>query len=212
MMNKIFAIAVTGGAASGKSTVCRFFSDKGIAVISLDQLSREVVLPGGQGYIKLVEHFGTDIILADNTLDRSLLRRFITEAPESKKIIEGIVQPEIINLMHELIYKSEQAGESFVAVEVPLLYEAGMDALFDACILVCIDSDLQIERLMERDGVTKEGAVSLINIQMPQAEKKKRAEFIVENTGGRDALFAKTEAVFEKILEKTMNMSKSLDR
>ena len=211
-MNKVFTIAVTGGAASGKSTVCRFFTDNGITVITLDKLSREVVLPGGQGYIKLVEYFGLDIVLPDRSLDRALLRRFITENSEYKKIIEGIVQPEIINLMHDLIDKAAKAGASFVVVEVPLLYESGMEMLFDACLLVCVDSSLQVDRLMERDGVTKEEAVSLINIQMTQAEKKKKAGFIVENTGGRDALFAKTEAVFEKILEKTMNMSKSLDR
>ena len=211
-MGRVFKIAVTGGAASGKSTVCEYFIDEGVSVISLDQLSREVVLPGGQGYLRLVDHFGVDIVLADNSLDRAMLRRFVTEDPESKKIIEEIVQPEIINLMYDLINKSEQSGESVVVVEVPLLYESGMESLFDACILVCIDHELQLRRLMGRDGATKESAVSLINIQMSQAEKKKRAEFVVENTGDRDALFAKTRVVFEKILEKTVDMSKSLDR
>lgn len=209
---QILKIAVTGGAASGKSTVCKFFTDNGITVISLDQLAREVVLPGAEGYIKLVDHFGNGIVLADETLDRAMLRRFITEKPELKTIVEGVVQPEIINLMHDLIEKAERSGESVVVVEVPLLYESGLETLFDACLLVCIDSALQIERLMERDGVTKEGAISLINLQMPQAEKKKRAEFIVENTCGYEALLVKTRAVYEKILEKTMNMSKSLDR
>lgn len=211
-MDRIFKIAVTGGAASGKTTVCRFFNDRGITVISLDQLSRDVVLPGGMGYIKLIEHFGSEIILPDKSLDRALLRKFITEAPEAKKTIEGIVQPEILNLMYEFIAKSEQSGESFIVVEVPLLYEAGMESLFDACILVCIDNELQIERLMERDGVSQEDAVSLVSIQMPQSEKIERAEYIVENTGGQDELLTKTGAVFEKILEKTVDMSKSLDR
>ncbi len=211
-MNSICKIAVSGGAASGKSSVCGYFKEKGIRVVSLDDLSREVVLPGKPGFVKIVKHFGDIVVLNDGTLDRTLLRKRITEKPESKKIIEAIVQPEIIKLMNNLINESESKGEAYIVVEVPLLFELGMEGMFDACILVCIDYNLQVERLMQRDNVTKEDACSLIKIQMPQADKLKRAEFIVENTGGLDVLFENTNTVFKKIVEKTRNMSKSLDR
>lgn len=211
-MTSIFKIAVSGGAASGKSSVCGFLGKEGIKVISLDNLAREVVLPGKAGFENIVKHFGKRVVLDDGTLDRAMLRRFMTEDPESKTIIESFVQPEIIRLMETLIGEYDARGDAFVVVEVPLLFELGMEGFFDASVLVCIDADKQVERLMARDDVTKEAARSLIKIQMPQADKLRRAEFIVENTSDLDALREKTEDVFVKIAEKKVNMSKSLDR
>lgn len=200
-MNSIFKIAVSGGAASGKSSVCKYFENKGIKVIGLDKLAHEVVLPGMGAFDKIAGYFGDRAVLDDGTLNRVFLRQLITENPEAKKKIEAIVQPEILELMHSLIRKYDAAGDTFVVVEVPLLFELGMEAMFDANILVCINSELQIERLMCRDGVTREDALALIDLQMPQDEKFKRAGYIVQNSSGVDDLFENTEKIFNKIVE-----------
>ena len=210
-MKSICKIAVSGGAASGKSSVCKFFTSINIRVINLDNLSREVVLPGQPCLEKIVDYFGKEFVMETGELNRPLLRQCITESPMKKKALEDIVQPEIFILMHNLIDKCQSSGEQYVVVEVPLLFELGLEKMFDANILVCIGNDIQIQRLMKRDSVTKADAKALLNIQMPQAEKRKRAEFVVENTSGIDDLLEKTKGVFNKIVEKNKIYSKSLD-
>ena len=207
-MKSTFKIAVTGGVASGKSSVCDFFKKKGIPVISLDKIAHEVVLPGRPAFKKIVDHFGPDVILGDGSLNRVRLREHITANPKSKNTIESIVQPEILKSMHRLIGEYESLEKSFVVIEIPLLFELGMETMFDTSILVCVSSAQQIERLMQRDNVTQESAQSLIKIQMPQEEKLRKAKYIIENTEGIDLMYKNTEIIFKKIIENHENLSK----
>ena len=207
-MKSTFKIAVTGGVASGKSSVCDFFKKKGIPVISLDKIAHEVVLPGRPAFKKIVAHFGPDVILGDGSLNRARLREHITANPKSKNTIESIVQPEILKSMHRLIGEYESLEKSFVVIEIPLLFELGMETMFDTSILVCVSSAQQIERLMQRDNVTQESAQSLIKIQMPQEEKLRKAKYIIENTEGIDLMYKNTEIIFKKIIENHENLSK----
>ncbi len=211
-MKTVVKIAVTGGVASGKSTVCGFFKKKNITVISLDQLARAVVLPGCPALQCIVDHFGAGILQADGALDRKQLRQMMTRLPESRTIIEGCVQPEILNAMRVDIANAEAAGESVVVIEVPLLFELNMESMFDACILVCVDSGEQVKRVMDRDNVTEESARALIGLQMSQEEKCSRAQYIIENTGGIDTMYKSAGDVLKKILEKHDILSKLLDR
>ena len=207
-MKSTFKIAVTGGVASGKSSVCDFFKKKGIPVISLDKIAHEVVLPGRPAFKKIVDHFGPDVILGDGSLNRVRLREHITANPKSKNTIESIVQPEILKSMHRLIGEYESLEKSFVVIEIPLLFELGMETMFDTSILVCVSSAQQIERLMQRDNVTQKSAQSLIKIQMPQEEKLRKAKYIIENTEGIDLIYKNTEIIFKKIIENHENLSK----
>ncbi len=207
-MKSIFKIAVTGGVASGKSSVCDFFRKKGYPVISLDKIAHEVVLPGQPAFNKIIRHFGQSVILENGSLNRAQLRERITDNPESKSIIESIVQPEILKTMHNRIKVHETSEEPFVVIEIPLLFELGMEELFDTSIAVSVSSSQQIKRLMERDNVTKENAQSLINIQMPQDEKLKKAQYIIENTEGIDSMHKSAEEILKKIIKNYENLSK----
>lgn len=201
-------IAVTGGVASGKSTVCNYFRKNGIKVVSLDEIARRVVLPGEKAYNGIIEHFGEDVVLEGGNLDRPLLRKKITADPSYKALLESIVQPEILAAMEVEISAGEKGGGRFAVIEIPLLFEKGLEESFDTNILVCTDHERQIRRLMERDNVSRDGAVSLISIQMPQEEKRKKADYIIENDGGLEPVYEKTRAVFKKIAEKFDNIPK----
>lgn len=201
-------IAVTGGVASGKSTVCNYFREKDIVVISLDEIAHRVVLPGEKAYQEIVRFFGSGAVLEDGMLDRPFLRDKMTADPGAKSFLESTVQPEILNTMNREMMSCEADGDRFVVVEVPLLFETGLEAAFDVSLLVCVSGAAQLERLMQRDGVTKEGAEALIRIQMSQEEKRQKADYVVENTGDIDSVYKYTDAVFKKIVEKFDNISK----
>lgn len=205
-------IAVTGGAASGKSTVCRCLEEKGLPVISLDAISREVVLPGMPAHGAIVRGFGPEALKGDGTLDRSALRVMITRDPQKKKTLESLVQPEILRVMNQRIQACEERGGRAVVVEIPLLFELGMEKDFDLTVLVAVDETTQARRLVDRDRVTEASARALIRIQMPLEEKKKKADVIIDNNGSHEQLCRSTNRAFEKIFENVYLMSKALDR
>jgi dephospho-CoA kinase len=193
----IRTIAVTGGAASGKSTVCRCLERKGLTVISLDALSREVVMPGMSAHGAIARSFGPSVLLADESLNRAVLREMITNDPRKKKELESLVQPEILRVMHQRIRACAEKGHKVVVVEIPLLFELGMEKDFDLTVLVAVDEAEQIRRLMDRDRVSEEAARALMQIQMPLAEKKKKADVIIDNSGDLEQLCRLTERFFE---------------
>lgn len=208
----IFKIAVTGGAASGKTSVCRRFQEKGFQVIYLDMLAREVVEPGQPAYEKMIHVFGSGVVTDSGELDRFCLRRLMTDSPHAKKKIENIVQPEILRLMSDRIAELAGKGERAVVVEVPLLFELGMEKDFHYSVLVTIDQEIQVGRLMVRDSVLEKEARGLLKIQMSQDHKIKLADILIENKGTLEKLQFSTDVVIDKINENINNMSKSLDR
>ncbi len=182
-------IAVTGGAASGKSSVCRRLAEKGITVISLDAVSKELMRPGTPVFQKVIDDFGEEILLSDGTLDRAALRRMITRNPELKARLENVVQPAILSEMERLIHESEDRAEPYVVVEVPLLFELNMENRFDVSVVVALDETTQVMRLVERDRVPEDEARRLLNIQMPLSEKISRADVVIENRSSLESLY-----------------------
>lgn len=199
---KIMKIAVTGGAASGKSFVCKRLAENGITVISLDAVSKDLMQTGTPVFHRVIHDFGEEILLPDRTLDRATLRNLITRNPEAKQKLECIVQPAILNEMNRLIRESEEREEPYVAVEVPLLFELGMERQFDVCILVAVDQDTQILRLVERDGVSEDDARRLINIQMPLNEKMARADIVIDNSRSSERLFQEVDRLLANAFKK----------
>lgn len=181
--SKPVKLGITGGVGSGKSTVCACLARKGIPVVKTDDLARTAVLPGTPAYGRIVSHFGSHVVTQDGLLDRQRLRVAITRDPEKKAMLEGIIHPEVFRLMAEAYDAARERGDGIVAVEVPLLFEAGMESWFDATLLVCADRDIRIRRIMERDHVAKDQAEALIGIQMPDDEKRKKAGYVIENNG-----------------------------
>jgi dephospho-CoA kinase len=202
LSEKTLKIAVTGGAASGKSTVCRCLREKGLTVISLDDVSRELMKPGMPVFQSIVHRFGKGVVLSDGTLDRQVLREMITRDPGAKKDLESMVQPEILSTMVRWMAECEERKEPFVVVEVPLLFECNLESMFDVSILVTVDRDVQIRRLMARDGVSEDDAGRLLNIQMDQAEKMKRADIVIPNNHTSKDLCRNIERLREKRFQK----------
>ncbi|GAB6096557.1 dephospho-CoA kinase [Desulfatiferula olefinivorans] len=194
----IRTIAVTGGAASGKSTVCRCLEGKGVPVISLDAVARDVVLPGMPAHGAIVRAFGPSVLTADKQLNRPVLREMITRAPRKKEMLEALVQPEILKVMNQRIRDCADRGHRVAVIEIPLLFELGMEKDFDLTVLVAVDEAVQIRRLMDRDRVSEDAARALIGIQMPLSEKKKRADVIIDNNGDRERLCRLTERFYQE--------------
>ena len=154
----IYKIGVTGSAGSGKSLVCRRFSELGIYVISSDEIARQVVEKGMPAYTKLVDLFGSRAVLEDGSLNRPVLRKIISSNPGMKTKLENIVQPEILKELFSKIQVREKKGDKIVVAEVPLLFELDLKNRFDLIITVAADENKLKKRIAERDGVTENEA------------------------------------------------------
>ena len=181
-------IGITGGAGSGKSTVCKLLREKDFPVTDLDQLARQVVLPNTPGYTKIVQHFGPQIVLDNKQLDRSRLRKIILTHASEKQFLEHIIHPEVNRLMQEFFISLEQNGNLLACAEVPLLYEADMAKVFNLCVVVFSSQDIQIQRITNRDAVNFQEAQKLIQSQMPLDKKAALADYVITNNGSYDAL------------------------
>ena len=195
-------IAVTGGAASGKSSVCRRLREKGLTVISLDEVSKELMRPGQPVFRRVVQDFGPGVVLRDGTLDRAALRSMISRAPEARTRLESVVQPAILEEMERQIRASETRGEPMVVVEVPLLFELNMESRFDVSVLVALDEEVQVSRLALRDGVSEQAARDLIALQMPLGQKKTRADIVIDNNGPPEKLNRDVDCLLVRAFEK----------
>ncbi|MCP3876404.1 MAG: dephospho-CoA kinase [Desulfobacteraceae bacterium] len=192
-------IAVTGSAGSGKSLVCQRFKQIGLVSLDCDKIARQVVEPGAKAFKKIVELFGTKVVQEDGALNRSILRKIIVSDPKLRTKMENILHPQILR---EMIFQMENADykdKKAVAVEVPLLFETGMEKYFDATVTVTAkDMDL-VQRISVRDNVKKKDAQKILNLQMPQEEKIAKADYVVINKGTSLELFESVDNLFEKI-------------
>jgi dephospho-CoA kinase len=209
--DEIYKIAVTGGAGTGKTTVCERLRKWGIFIISADELSREVVFPGTLGLQKIVDAFGGKALHRDGTLNRAMLRHLITTQKTARTTLENILHPEIVRLMHQKIKDAGDSGESVVVVEVPLLFELGLEKEFDLVVLVCLTHDLQVKRLMIRDDVTRKEAEALLRIQMPEEKKKAKSVYVIDNDGDLEQLAERVDRLYEKRIQRFEKASNSLD-
>lgn len=202
-------VAVTGGAASGKSAVCRHLAALNAFVIDLDDLSREAVAPGTAVLAAIVEQFGPEIVSPDGTLIRRKLRDIITRNRGARQQLEALIHPEIFRLMARDIKNAETGGEKMIVVEVPLLYETGMESLFDAVVAVTADAGVRIQRLVDRDGVTRDQAQALLDAQMDDAEKISRSRYVLTNNGSSEALIRDVERLYRDLEKLPMTQKKS---
>jgi len=201
-MFKAYKIAVTGSAGSGKTSVCNRLKELGLKVISADSLARDAVAPDSAVYEKIINYFGTKVLKSDGTLNRQTLRRIMVTDDDARKTLERFVHPEIKNRMQLKMDAAERDGDAVVIVEVPLLFEFDMTDRFDAIVLVISDRELKIRRLMDRDNVSRDEANALLNVQMPDQEKIKRSEFVLNNNGSIDEMIKAVDHVYKKICQK----------
>jgi dephospho-CoA kinase len=193
-------LGITGGVGSGKTVVCDYLAQTGVTVVSTDQLAKKAVMPGMPAFDKIVNCFGHDILSEDGTLDRKKLRNLITEDKEKKTMLEQFVHPEVFVQMAEVYTAVQKAGAQLIAVEVPLLFEAGMASLFDYILTVTVNADVRIQRIMERDHVSRGEAVALMGIQMPEEEKIRRSDFVIQNNGSLEDTRMRVEAFYKQLM------------
>jgi dephospho-CoA kinase len=198
-------LGVTGGIASGKSFVADLFRRLGAIVISADELAREVVRPGGKVLERLVEHFGRSILAGDGTLDRDALGKKIFADEKQRRALNALIHPAIASLAEQRLAEARRAAPPLIVYEAPLLFEAGAQDRVDAVLVVKVDPQVQLERLMARDGIDEGSARRKIAAQMSQAEKLARADFIIDNSEDRDQTRLQAEQLFERLAGRNKN-------
>lgn len=177
-------IGLTGGIACGKSTVASILVDLGAILIDADQLAREVVMPGGVALQQITERFGPEVILPDGTLHRKALGAIIFKEPTARKDLEAITHPQIRLAMWEQMRQAEEAHpDKLVVVDVPLLYESKLQGYFQKVMVVYVSETIQLQRLMERDGLPLDAAELRLQAQMAIETKKRLADVVIDNTG-----------------------------
>lgn len=201
-MNKKITIGITGGIGSGKSTVARLLAEKGYPVISADEIAKEITEPGGEALDKIASIIGKDAISPDGTLNRSWLRKEISHNPKTRGILDSITHPIIQKRSRELRDQAFTSGAGLVFYEAPLLFEAKSDSGLDGVICVHAADSVRIKRVQERDQRTADEIEKLLNSQMPQEEKMKRSNYLIENNGDKKSLSAATNKVLGEIRKK----------
>lgn len=202
-------VAVTGGVGSGKTSVCEWFKKLGAVVVSADELARDAAAPGTAGFDKILEAFGKQVLGADGTLNRQLLRRIITLDRKARKTLERILHPEISELMLQRVAKARDDREPMVLLEVPLLFELGIPDRFDVVVLVNAKRQVQVNRVMARDRVSREDAEALLKVQIPNEEKITQADIVIENSGSLEWMRQTVEKVYQKLLEQPVQKKTS---
>jgi len=192
-------VGLTGGIASGKSTVAKILERLGAAVINADALSREVVEPGKEAWREIIDAFGAGILQPDQTLDRQKLRTVIFNDRDGRKKLEAIIHPRVRTLAEERIREHAVAGYSIIVYEVPLLFEGNLHEWLRPVILVACNVDTQRTRLQERDQLTQTEAQKHIDAQMSLEEKRRLADYVIENDGSLANLEQQVRTVLEKI-------------
>lgn len=176
-------IGLTGGIACGKSNVSATLRDLGAAVIDGDVLSRELTAPGGQALPAIREAFGQGVFQEDGTLNRRALGRVIFGDDAARARLDGIMQPLLRELILCRIEEARQGGAALCVLDMPLLYEAGLDTLCDRVWCVSLPEEEQLSRLMARDGFVLEEARARLKSQMPAGEKARRAQVVIDTSG-----------------------------
>lgn len=178
-------IGLTGGIASGKSTVSDLFREYDIPVIDADVVAREVVEPGEPVLAAIVDAFGAEILLPDGTLDRPKLGGIIFRDPQKREVLNGIVHPVVRERMTAERDRLKSKHPA-VVLDIPLLFEGKQLHLVDKVVVVCVDPQVQLERLMLRNSLTEQEALDRIGSQMPLDDKAARADAIIDNNGSRE--------------------------
>jgi len=198
-------LGITGGVGSGKSFVCNYLKEKGLTVVSADELARNAVLPGTSAYHKIVDYFGKDILSDDRILNRKKLRGIITQDKKKKEMLEQFVHPEVFLQMDLEFERSKKSHDPAIAFEVPLLFETGMAVFFDYVLTISVNSDVRVARVMARDQITQKEARALMKIQMPEEEKIKKSDFVVDNNG----IVKETQILIDRFYKKFTDMIKN---
>ncbi len=193
------SVALTGNVAAGKSAVSALWVAEGVPVVSADELARRAVEPGSSGLDAVRETFGQGVIASDGSLDRGALRSRVFGNEEARKRLEAIVHPRVWALREAWMRERREAGDPLVVAEIPLLFETGREADFDVVVLVDAPAEVRLGRLVETRGLAEDEARRIIAAQMDPAEKRRRADIVIDNAASLDALRARAAEVLDEV-------------
>lgn len=199
-MTDIRIFGLTGGLASGKSSVAAHWRSRGLPVIDADALAREVVAPGSPGLAEIVQAFGPSM-LHDGALDRRRLAGVVFSDPEALRTLESITHPRIEARRAELLAALEAQGEPLACYEVPLLFEKSMDGRLRPVVVVTVPESLQVSRARARDGSSEDEVRARLAAQLPLEAKTGRADHVIDNSGSPAATRAESDRVLLAICE-----------
>ncbi len=195
----MYKIGLTGGVATGKSTVSNILRNLGAVIIDADVIAREVVAKGSPCLDKIAAYFGNDVLLEDGSLDRKKLGDMVFADKAKLERLNAIVHPAIIDRVAECLGVLDKKQGSITAViDAAILIETGLDRMVDCIWLVWADRETQLERLIARDGISREKAQNIIRSQMPMEDKVKFADVIIDNIGSMENLEARVRELWRK--------------
>lgn len=195
---------LTGGIATGKSTVAKIFEDAGAIIIDADKIARDVVGKGRPAYHEIVKQFGREVLLPDGEINRGYLADIIFNDSDKKKALNRIVHPFVLQAMAEKLEQLEKdTPDAVVILDVPLLIESGMHKDMSDVIVVYAPEHVQIKRLMARNNISETDALSRISSQMPIEEKKNLASILIDNSDTKERTRERTLEVYKCLRGKT---------
>jgi dephospho-CoA kinase len=184
-------VALTGGIATGKSSVRRRFAHQGVPTIDADALAHAVIAPGTPGAARIVERFGPDVRSSDGSIDRRTLGAIVFADPAARRDLEDIVHPAVYEAI--TAWYAALPPLPFAVADIPLLYETGRESDFDVVVVAACEPEEQLRRVVERDGLTSDAARQRIAAQLPIAEKVRRADHVIRTDGSHDATDAQVD-------------------
>jgi dephospho-CoA kinase len=201
-MRRFLLVGLTGGIATGKSTVTRFLANPSVRVVDADALAREVVEPGTSAHALIVAEFGKDVLQPDGRLDRARMGEIVFPDEARRKRLEAITHPAIRARFEQLTADLERGGFDGILIwDAALLVESGGHNKMDKVVVVTTDPATQLRRLMARDGSTEEAARARTASQMPLAVKARAGDYVIDNSGTRDQTEARVREVYRALLE-----------
>ncbi len=198
--NKPFLAGLTGGIASGKTTVSNMFSEMGSYTIDFDLIAREVVEPGTEAFESIVDYFGDKVLDASKNLDRKALSKIVFNDTLKRKKLENFTHPAIFeSFCQKVNIIANKDPSKIVITAVPLLIEGNLQDLFDKIIIVYVPSEIQIKRLSLRDNIDEQDAANILKSQLPIDEKLKFADFIVHNSSDINQTYEQAKDVWNEL-------------
>lgn len=203
----MYIVGLTGGIASGKSTVDAILKDLGAYIIDTDRIAREIVMPNRPAWYEIVAHFGSKIVLSDGNINREVLGETIFKNAAERLHLEKIVHPYIEEEVKVCIKKAEKVGHKIAVIDVPLLFEVGWQQKVDAIWVVYVSGEVQLARLKNRNRLTDQQAMDRIGAQMKIEEKINQADVVIDNTLDIENTRKQVVAEWDKLCQKVGHIS-----
>lgn len=197
----MYRIGLTGGIASGKSTVSNYLSNKGIPIVDADKIARKLAEKGGAIWKAYRDRYGCQVVNFDGTLNRGKLGQIIFSSPEEIEWVNNTTHPMIRAACFEDLSSFEKEGCKAVILDIPLLFETGWQKYVDESWLVSISKELQLKRVMERDGLSASEAEKRIAAQMSLEEKRRLADRVIDNSGSLEDLYGTVDRLWHEVIK-----------